>query len=239
MTPVSMSVPKMKLSNIFQETTQIFGSRGSKTAECSLWTKRSGLPAQHSDPSNDGIIGQVLCQLDDKSSHGSIQVKKFIPLIGPDPKRHEKNWLPFMQGEELFVIYLCDPLTIYKVDKETGNLEVKLRKGTPCDFSRFRGSAPPVQCEDGYLMLIHEAIYSPQTYYMHRFAFLDSDFNITKLSKPFTFNQKEIEYCLGMTIDHTGDFCILPISIDDREAWICTVPLQIIHSMLEPVPTSH
>ena len=83
---------------------------------------------------------------------------------------------------------------------------------------------------------MHEVIVNNQGYYLHRFLFLDKNLNVKKLSKPFIFKNKGMEYCAGMTIDHSGTQCIMPISIEDREAWICSVPLETIRSLLKPLP---
>lgn len=182
------------------------------------------------------IIGQTLCKLADHSSDKTIDVEKFIPLKVPDPKRFEKNWLPFIKNNKLHAIYFYDPFTVYELNMQTGNYEKILQVSSTYDFSRFRGSAAPIEFDDGYLMLVHEVVGDQQLYYLHRFVFLDKDLNIKKLSKSFMFKHKGIEFCTGMTIDHSGTQCILPFSIEEREAWICSVPIKTIRSLLEPLP---
>ena len=181
-------------------------------------------------------IGQTLCQLADDSSDSIIKVENLIPLKMPNPSRHEKNWLPFIKDQELYAIYLYDPLTIYKIDTQTGNYETVHQSIPSYDFSNFRGSTAPIEFDDGYLMLVHEVLLGKEDHYLHRFLFLDKEWNIKKLSKPFFFKHKGVEYCTGMTIDHSGNQCIMPISIEDKEAWLCTLPLKTIHSLLEPLP---
>lgn len=183
-----------------------------------------------------GTVGQTLCKMRNTDEKGPLYVEKFIPLKGPDPSRCEKNWLPFVKDGELFAIYGYDPLTILKINRETGDCAILSKKETKHDFSKFRGSAPPIEFDNGYLLLIHEVVFTDQRTYLHRFVYLDKDFNITKVSKPFTFLHKGIEYCCGMTTDHGNKHCILSIGMDDREAHLIFVDLDHIRTLLEPLP---
>ena len=83
-------------------------------------------------------------------------------------------------------------------------------------------------------MLVHEVVHFPENRrcYLHRFLYLDENFKITKVSKPFIFQHIGVEYCWSMTLDHTESELILPIGIEDREAYLCFVDLDTIRSLL-------
>lgn len=181
-------------------------------------------------------IGQTLCRLASKPSNLGINIEKYIPLIGPIANRCEKNWLPFIKDHELYAFYSYDPVTIYKIDKETGHCETAVQYETEHDFSEFRGSAAPIEFDDGYLMLVHEVAFSDHRYYFHRFIYLDKDFIIKKVSKPFVFLHRGIEFCCSMAIDRDGKNCIMPIGIEDQQAYLFFVDLDHIRSILEPLP---
>jgi len=187
---------------------------------------------------HSGIIGQTLCKLANQSADKTIQVERFIPLQVPNPERYEKNWLPFIKDGKLFVFYLYEPWTVFEIDKKTGKHTPLIQpQNLVYNLSRFRGSAAPIEFDGGYLMLVHEVV-SNNDYitYLHRFLFLDQNLNIKKMTKPFTFKHKGIEFCLSMTFDHSGENCILPISINEGESWICKVSLNTIRSLLESLP---
>lgn len=177
-----------------------------------------------------------LCKLSDDRNGSSIYVEKLIPLIGPDIKRCEKNWLPFVKDNEIFVIYSFDPFFIYKPNLELGNCILYDSNSPNYDFSRFSGSAPPIEFDDGYLLLVHETVYNDQRNYMHRFIFLDKNFNINKISKPFIFLHKGVEYCCGMVIDHSLANLVMAIGIEDREAYLGIIDLNTVRSLLENLP---
>lgn len=181
-----------------------------------------------------------VCKLSDDRSHPMVNVEKLIPFMGPNLHRCEKNWLPFVKDDELHVIYSYDPFIVYKPQIENAysiiNESVQVIKQDPSyDLTRFSGSAPPIAFDDGYLLLIHETLYEDQRIYLQRFVYLDRDLNITKLSKPFIFLHKGIEYCCGMAIDHAEKKLIMTIGIEDREAYFCTVDLNTVRSLLEPL----
>ncbi len=160
-------------------------------------------------------------------------INTLIPLHGPDPKRCEKNWLPIVQDDNLFVLYSYDPFTMLKVYPDSGKTETALSYTPNHDFSRFRGSCAPIPFDDGYLLLVHEVVWNNERFYLHRFLQLDKDFNITKVTLPFTFNHCGVEYSCGMTLDHSGNNLILPISLEDSSAYISIINLNTIRSMLE------
>lgn len=166
-----------------------------------------------------------------------VPIEYFMPLKGPDPYRCEKNWLPFVYENQLRMVYQYDPFMIYAPDINTGVCKCVYSYMPEYDFSSFRGSAGPVAFNDGYLILVHEVALLPdaQRVYMHRFLFLNRDWQITQTSKPFIFKHKGVEYCCSMTLDHSGNKLLLPIGLEDREALICFVDCKVVRSMLRPL----
>lgn len=186
------------------------------------------------DTSPYGPCQISLCKLEDADKPAMANIEKFIPLKGPDPNRYEKNWLPFVKDGELFTIYSYDPLIINKPNIETGEWEVALKMETDHDFSHFRGSAGPVTFDQGYLVLVHEIVMlsNIERCYLHRFVYFDEHFNVKKVSLPFTFLHFGVEYCCSMTLDHTGTKLVMPIGIEDREAYLCIADLDAIRHSL-------
>lgn len=177
-----------------------------------------------------------LAKLTENASDKSYKVEKLVPLIGPDPNRCEKNWLPFTLNNELHVIYGYDPFTIYKVDAESGKNEIAVKYEPKYSFSGFRGSAAPIPFKEGYLMMVHEIGFTDRRFYFHRFLYLNKDFIVQKASKPFTFKNKGVEFCLAMTADHSESNLIMAVGIEDREAYLCQVDFETVQSILEELP---
>jgi glycosyltransferase involved in cell wall biosynthesis len=185
-----------------------------------------------SDTNANGDPQISLCRLN-TSETGAVD--KFIPLLGPDPNRCEKNWLPFIRDDVLLTIYSYDPFIIYRPDLATGKCETVVNYKPQLDLSCFRGSAGPIEWNEGYLMLVHEVVYMNDhtRRYLHRFVFLDQNFMIQKFSKPFIFNHVGIEFCTSMTLDHSGKELILAVGIEDSQALLCFVTVDTIQSLLQ------
>jgi len=162
-----------------------------------------------------------------------VSVNKVTLLEGPILERPEKNWMPLIVDGELLLIYSFGPYIIYKPNIETGECKEFFKKNPLFDFSRFAGSAPPIPFDDGYLVMVHEGIWLDRKYYIHRFAYLDKNLEIKKVSKPFTFKHKGVEMCCGMVVNHSEDKLIMMVALEDREAYFGLIDLSNVRSLLK------
>ena len=175
-----------------------------------------------------------LCRLEDRMGKSEIAVDKLTPLQGPDPHRCEKNWLPFVKDGNLYVVYSYDPLIIYQPHLETGACERVIHEVPDYDLSGFRGSAAPIAYKNGYLILVHETVHFPDLSrnYLHRFVYLDKNFKIEQISKPFIFSHLGIEFCCSMTLDHAGKELVMAVGIEDAQAFLYFVKLETVEKQL-------
>lgn len=160
-----------------------------------------------------------------------INVKRPIKLL--DPRRPEKNWLPFVHNDRIHFVYGYSPTqirapvgSIADICKGNGIIESELiiSNDTDLSFDRFRGSAGPMLIEisngqRGYLIVVHEVIFMGNSrIYTHRFVLMDSSFKIIKISGPWFLEALQIEFIRGGCIK--GNDIILTAGIKDTEAWI-------------------
>jgi hypothetical protein len=176
----------------------------------------------------------ALCKFDCFDGITPIVVQSLQLFYGPQPFRWEKNWMPFLDGGKLKFVYSYDPFIVYEPDIEKGTCETVFTYKPTLDFSRFRGSAAPIDFENGYLMMVHERL--RRYNYVHRFLYLDKSFHITKITEPFTFTHSGVEFCLSMTIDHSGKNLAIPIGIEDKEAKLLLVDLEYVKELLNDIP---
>lgn len=169
------------------------------------------------------------------SNPSKIHVEHFIPLKRPRKDLTEKNWLPFAKDKYIYMIYSFDPLIIYKVDPATGEYTEAVNREQKHDYSYYRGSAGPISFMNGYLVVVHHVAFDNDRFYFHRFLRLDADHNITHYSKPFIYEHHGVEFCSGMTIDHSGTNLIMTVGIEDREAILAFIPLDTVKSLLIPI----
>jgi hypothetical protein len=158
------------------------------------------------------------------------EVTSLIPLKGPHEMRHEKNWLPLIKNDMLFVIYTLDPFVLYQVNKENGDLTlIKNEKLTTFNLN-LRGSAPPVPYKNGYLMTAHHSCQSVMNYF-HRFVWIDDNFSTIKWSHPFYFDIQGIEFNCGLTLSQEG--VILTHSVWDNFARLKVIDYQVVDDLLQ------
>jgi len=130
----------------------------------------------------------------------------------------EKNWLP-LHGR--LVIYAWHPLVVGMVPIKGDQLLVVNTHPTPKWFRHLRGSAPPVELEDGFWTLTHLVAPSAPRAYLHCWVVLDkATLKPIKASRPFWFKHRGIEYCLGVCAAGGGKTLQCFVSVWDRESWM-------------------
>ena len=98
--------------------------------DCRLfrWKDRNYFTCTTLDTNVNGIPQISLCELESEAHQGELLVKDFLPLLGPNPYRCEKNWLPFVKDGNLHVIYSYDPFVIYAPDLVSGSCECVMKR---------------------------------------------------------------------------------------------------------------
>lgn len=163
---------------------------------------------------------QGVCQIGvgrlayDEKDPRFVQVTNYE--IISDEVTYEKNWMPVpSEGKQQFMYRLN---TIF----DGGNL-TKVH----CAFAtdEISGSSQLVPFGYGFLAVVHEASNDPITNkrtYWHRFALFDAGLNLQKLSEPFVFFARQIEFCSGLAV-YRGGKLLLSFGVRDEEAWIATI----------------
>lgn len=185
-------------------------------------------------------IGVMLGLLKNINNNDVIEFDKLINLAPLNDNVMEKNWLPFIINNKLYMMYSYDPLKILEVEKDN-SYKVIINEKQKFDFSQFKGSAAPIPFKDGYLLVIHETKeprkfpFTIEMRYFHRFIYLDSSLRIKKISNRFTFKDEIIEFVCGLTLDHSKQKIILGLGIWDREAYLGLLDVDYVWSLLNDI----
>jgi glycosyltransferase involved in cell wall biosynthesis len=181
---------------------------------------------------------------DDPTAPGGTTLRL---LAGPDPARHEKNWMPFVHDGDLHVLYLCSPTTVLRVGDD-GAAEVVSQAPGPPGLSDARGGSQGLPVEGGHLFVVHEATVGGHLgrVYAHRLVLLTElsarggadgagGWAITAASPPFQLLEPTIEFCAGLA-RHPGapDRVVLSFGHADASAWLADVVLDELLALLEP-----
>ena len=155
---------------------------------------------------------------------------KLIP--GPQPQRHEKNWMPMTPTVRPTWVYMTDPTII--VNSESRMLSIKQNS---LAAENFRGSGQVIIFKDSLLAIIHESVDMPGGLrsYLHRFVLFDRDLKISAVSERFKFLNARIEFAAGLTTHPVTNDIIVSYGVNDSESWLCTIPRQQVIDMLKSV----
>jgi len=191
------------------------------------------------DIKTNGEGRMELSELDLIEEKGFVEINRFN-IQPPDPSSHlEKNWMPILDMPYHFVRWAY-PTEIVKVDISTLTSEtVYLSKDAPPDnFDfKFRGSSQVIPYKDYRICITHELnfyrnfLLQRDGKYVHRFIVWDKQWNIIKISEPFSFLTGEIEFCCGMTL-YKEDL-LITFGFQDNAAYLLKVPKNMIDSILE------
>lgn len=193
------------------------------------------------DSHPQGLPRIYLCQLEMLHTGPIINVISMKEVTGTPPQNCEKNWLPFSSNllynspveEKIGVVYSHQPLIIKNINCETGESSTLTMVKTDKNFDQFRGGGGPIRFNDGYLTIIHEVFFREKRYYVQRFVYMNKDFVIERVSLPFYFTVKQVEFCAGMCETHDGENILLTFGINDSDAKICKVSKATIKSLLK------
>lgn len=157
------------------------------------------------------------------------QVRDFEFLSGEE--RHEKNWMPLPNNSDRrdrAFAYRLD--TIMRYDKDGLRPEKFPLKICPDNIS---GGSQLIPFKSGLLSVVHEAITGPdgKRTYWHRFAWFEQDGKLRRLSKPFVFLDRQIEFCAGLAYHPNHRDLILSFGVRDAEAWVATVSVEEVAMM--------
>jgi glycosyltransferase involved in cell wall biosynthesis len=177
----------------------------------------------------DGLPEQVCVQI---KSDGTLDN---LTRLTHEPLACEKNWMPIINHSAAVVnLYpwkrwytrdtrLC---WMYRVDEVTDGHGESLKQDCPWDIGALGGGSQVLPFHQGYLAIVHEARQipgAPTRYYSHRFVSWDEAFNVVKISKPFGFHDKCIEYAMGLCWHPDGKRLIISYGFKDCEARLATV----------------
>ncbi len=145
--------------------------------------------------------------------------------------RCEKNWMPWTPHDgSVLAIYGHNPVVV--LDVVSGGEPVS-RSETELDLSSFRGSAAPIQWDDGWLYVIHETSAPEKATYLHRFCWMDAALKLKKISRLFYFEKCGIEFCAGMAPHASG--AVLTYGVHDAVAKIAVIDRVVIDAMLDAI----
>lgn len=176
----------------------------------------------HGNFNPNGLIEQCLGRIENG------RVVSLIALKGPNTFRHEKNWMPFINDDKMHIIYMMHPFILYQIQPDGTMILVKEVVLSNLNMKNFRGSAGPIKYNHGWLATVHQVV---SMHYIHRFVWFDEDFTKIKISRPFYFERKGIEFNPGMALHEEG--IVLSYSVLDNNSKCIVISNDIINDYIK------
>jgi glycosyltransferase involved in cell wall biosynthesis len=140
--------------------------------------------------------------------------------ILPKHRVHEKNWMPWVHEGELRFVYRLGTLV-------NPDGEVIFEQKPKWSVDHISGGSQVVKIDERtHLAVVHEARTIPgriNRYYQHRFVVFDSHGRVDKLSAPFFFFNRQIEFCAGLAYFPEKMQLMVSFGVRDCEAWTATM----------------
>jgi predicted GH43/DUF377 family glycosyl hydrolase len=159
-----------------------------------------------------------------------------IPGPPPDTWYCEKNWMPIVDKPHHFIRW-ANPLQIVKVDPVLKTCEVVYENTEKLPIPKEqRGSSHVIPFKEGYLFITHECDLwrnesgKKDSFYRHRFYYMDKNYKILNHTEPFNFMSSQIEFCCGIT--EYGDDLLISFGVQDNAAYILRCPKHLIENAL-------
>jgi tetratricopeptide (TPR) repeat protein len=153
--------------------------------------------------------------------------------------QHQKNWLPFSHGGDLYALYWTDPTVVLRFDASRRQFAPVLEAECALALEEQRGGAAPVPFDGGWLYVTHEvSVRDESRTYLHRFVHLDAEFAVRAASEPFCFRGLGVEYCCGLVAGPARGLgaseLLLGFGACDGEAWLAVLRCDEVRSLLRP-----
>lgn len=177
-----------------------------------------------------GVCFQASFRLEQFPDHYAVADLKLLS----SPAEHNKNWAPLTdrsRGGLLYYAYRPGWTMVY----------TDIAPAVPAPHpvvASMSGSTQYIPHSQGWLTVVHEADYRDgKRYYTHRFLWIDMNHRPRRLSWPFYFKERGIEFAVGLAKDpDTGDV-LISYGFNDREAWVARVTQETVNQMLRELST--
>jgi len=159
-----------------------------------------------------------------------------IPTPGNRESYCEKNWMPIVDMPYHFVKWTNGTEVVkYNIDNNTTETVV-LKDWKDLGCIDLRGGSQVLPFQGGHITLCHETYLTRSEQdrkdgiYRHRFIVWDSDWNIIKVSRQFSFLEAEIEFAVGMT-EFKGDY-LITFGFQDNASYLLRISKDYVNKFI-------
>ncbi len=172
---------------------------------------------------SSGMPQQIMGKLTHDPSKFDLRVEDWRPIS--DGNQCEKNW---MHRDEFNFVYRLGQVV------HADHYPNIIQSETNIHVGDIAGSSQCIPFKGGHLCVVHEAIHGPngKRTYWHRFAWMNQRGEPRRLSKPFVFFERQIEFCAGLAYHPNHNTLLISFGVRDAEAWVGSIAAEDVANML-------
>jgi len=217
--------------------TPIWEFVGLEDARLVQWDNKYYVIGVRRDTTTSGQGRMELTQIDiDKETWTVKEVSRDrIPTPEPDTSYCEKNWMPIADSPYNFIKWASPVEVVQYIPEIKTTKQVSLKQGIRPNKDQ-RGGSQLVRWGDGYISITHEVdlfknyLIQKDGIYRHRLCVWNNNLDLVGLSKPFSFLDARIEFCVGAAeLDRD---LLLSFSVSDNCAFIIRTPGILVEELI-------
>jgi glycosyltransferase involved in cell wall biosynthesis len=218
--PVDMPEPQFNLVRGFEDM-RLFpdANRGLRFSACVREMNPEGACEQ--------VHGSIREIQDEEGNLSRAEIRR-PRKVEPWQRQHEKNWMPWRASTWMYRLGTVIDSDGNKVSEHVPQLAT----------DHISGGTQLIPVDAGYLAVVHEARPNPfngKRYYQHRFAQFHDGGKLIGLSRPFVFQDRQIEFAMGMVRTWDGSV-VVSFGVRDCEAWLVRLRLDEIRAFIDDWP---
>jgi hypothetical protein len=215
----------------------IWEFHGLEDARLIQWNEQYFLVGVRRDTTTNGEGRMEYSWVDIDKDKWTVKETKRVRIPAPMPNDSycEKNWVPVLDKPYTFIKWTMPTEVVYADPNEPLTNQIAL-KSTPPPAADQRGSSQVIKWGSMYISITHEVdlfknyLKQKDAIYRHRLCLWDEQFNFVGLSKPFSFLDARVEFCVGAAI-LDGDL-LISWGFQDNAAFILRTPKAVIEDLI-------
>lgn len=215
----------------------IWEFHGLEDARLVQWNNQYFLVGVRRDTTTNGEGRMEYSWVDIDKKAWTVKETKRVRIPAPDPDNSycEKNWVPVLDRPYHFIKWTMPTELVYANPNEPKCKQVVVKE-TSAPQADQRGSSQVVKWGSMYISISHEVnlfknyLQQKDAIYRHRLVLWDDQFNFVGLSRPFSFIDARVEFCVGAAV-FEGDL-LISFGFQDNAAFVLRTPKAVVEDLI-------
>lgn len=226
---------KVEMLNLHEPIWEFVGLEDARLVQ---WLGSYFLIGVRRDTTTNGQGRMEYTQIElDKANWSAKEIhRKRIPTPGDDTSYCEKNWFPILDKPYRFVKWSCPTEVVSNNPHDSEPTEQIALRACEIPSADQRGSSQMLRWGNMYIAITHEVnlfknyLGQKDAIYRHRLLIWDTQYNLAGMSKPFSFLDGRIEFCVGAA--KLGEDLLVSFGFQDNAAFVLRVPKAVVEDLI-------